>query len=92
MVGVLGGGQLGRMLVEAAHRLNIKVVILDGPNAPAKQINALADHVDGSFKNSSDVRSLRSRCDVITYEIEHVDIRVLEELEIKEPRIPGYNW
>jgi phosphoribosylaminoimidazole carboxylase len=53
VVGVLGGdGQLGRMLVEAAHRLNIKVVILDAPKAPAKQINALAYHVDGSFKNS----------------------------------------
>jgi phosphoribosylaminoimidazole carboxylase (NCAIR synthetase) len=29
----------------------------------------------------------RSKCDVITYEIEHVDVRVLEELEIEEPRI-----
>ena len=92
VVGVLGGGQLGRMLVEAAHRLNIKVVILDAPKAPAKQINALAEHVDGSFKNSSDVRALRSKCDVITYEIEHVDIRVLEELEIEQPRIPGFHW
>ena len=92
VVGVLGGGQLGRMLVEAAHRLNIKVVILDAPKAPAKQINALVDHVDGSFKNSSDVRALRSRCDVITYEIEHVDIRVLEELEIEEPRLPDFHW
>lgn len=92
VVGVLGGGQLGRMLVEAAHRLNIKVVILDAPKAPAKQIDALSDHVDGSFKNSSDVRTLRSRCDVITYEIEHVDIHTLEELEAEEPHIPGLNW
>jgi phosphoribosylaminoimidazole carboxylase len=92
VVGVLGGGQLGRMLVEAAHRLNIKVVVLDAPKAPAKQINALGDHVDGSFKNSSDVRTLRSRCDVITYEIEHVDIRVLEELEIEEPHVRNFNW
>ena len=92
VVGVLGGGQLGRMLVEAAHKLNIKVVILDAPKAPAKQINALVDHVDGSFKNSSDVRMLRSKCDVITYEIEHVDIRVLEELETEEPRLPDFHW
>jgi phosphoribosylaminoimidazole carboxylase len=92
VVGVLGGGQLGRMLVEAAQRLNIKVVILDAPEAPTKQIGALADHVDGSFKNSADVRTLRSKCDVITYEIEHVDVRVLEELEIEEPRIPGLHW
>jgi phosphoribosylaminoimidazole carboxylase len=92
VVGVLGGGQLGRMLVEAAHRLNIKVVVLDAPKAPAKQINALVDHVDGSFKNNSDVRTLRSRCDVITYEIEHVDVGVLEELEIEEPLIAGSHW
>lgn len=92
VVGVLGGGQLGRMLVEAAHRLNIKVVILDAPKAPAKQINALSEHVDGSFKNSVDVRTLRSRCDVITYEIEHVDIRVLEDLETEEAQVPGFNW
>ena len=49
-VGILGGGQLGRMIVEAAHRLNIKTVILDAAKSPAKQINALDDHVDGSFK------------------------------------------
>ena len=92
VVGVLGGGQLGRMLVEAAHRLNIKVVVLDAPNAPAKQINALGNHVDGSFKNSLDVRTLRSRCDVMTYEIEHVDVRVLEDLETEKPQVPGFNW
>ena len=31
-IGVLGGGQLGRMLIEAANRLNVKVVVLDGEN------------------------------------------------------------
>ena len=40
-IGILGGGQLGRMIVEAAHRLNIKTVILDAEKSPAKQINAL---------------------------------------------------
>ena len=91
VVGVLGGGQLGRMLVEAAHRLNISVVILDAPNSPAKQISA-AQHVDGSFKNAADVRKLKSMCDVITYEIEHVDTKVLEELEAEQATIPGTDW
>ena len=38
-VGILGGGQLGRMIVEAAHRLNIKTVILDAAKSPAKQMD-----------------------------------------------------
>ena len=87
-VGVLGGGQLGRMLVEAAHRLNIKVAILDTPGSPAKQINSVT-HVDGSFKNKADVHKLRALCDVITYEIEHIDVKVLEELEEDFPSLPG---
>ncbi|KAH0606388.1 uncharacterized protein H6S33_004049 [Morchella sextelata] len=80
-VGILGGGQLGRMLVEAAHRLNIKTVILDAPNSPAKQINALHPHVDGSFSEPSAIRKLATECDLLTVEIEHVDTQILQELE-----------
>ncbi|EXJ91306.1 hypothetical protein A1O1_04416 [Capronia coronata CBS 617.96] len=94
VVGVLGGGQLGRMLVEAANRLNIKVAVLDGENAPAKQINLVASdkHVTGSFATASDVKELASRCDVLTYEIEHVDTKVLEELEEEKPFLDGTKW
>lgn len=91
-VGVLGGGQLGRMFQEAASRLNIEVVILDKENAPAKQISGSTNHVTGSFKTPSDVRKLAEKCDVITYEIEHVDTKVLEELEDEQPFIPGTDW
>ncbi|CCX12877.1 Similar to Phosphoribosylaminoimidazole carboxylase; acc. no. Q92210 [Pyronema omphalodes CBS 100304] len=80
-VGILGGGQLGRMMVEAAHRLNIQTVILDAPGAPAKQINALHEHVNGSFSNAESIRALAKECDVITYEIEHIDTKVLEEID-----------
>lgn len=79
-VGVLGGGQLGRMLTEAANRLNIKIVTLDAENAPAKQINAGAAHVNGSFADPDAVRRLAEECDIMTVEIEHVDTDVLEEL------------
>jgi phosphoribosylaminoimidazole carboxylase len=80
-VGILGGGQLGRMMVEAAHRLNVKTVILDGPNSPAKQINSLDEHVDGSFSEAESIKKLSSKSDVVTIEIEHVNADVLEELE-----------
>ena len=79
-VGVLGGGQLGRMLVESANRLNIQVNILDVPAAPAKQISAHGGHVEGSFKDAASIKKLAETCDVVTVEIEHVDTQVLEEI------------
>jgi len=80
-VGILGGGQLGRMMVEAANRLNIKTVILDASQSPAKQINAFTDHVDGSFSDSDAIIKLAKKCDILTVEIEHVDTYVLETLQ-----------
>lgn len=79
-VGVLGGGQLGRMLVEAANNRNITVAVLDKKGSPAKQINAHPGVV-GSFSDAGAIRQLAGICDVLTVEIEHVDTQVLEELE-----------
>lgn len=94
VIGVLGGGQLGRMLVEAASRLNIKVGVLDSENAPAKQINLVANdkHVTGSFAQLEDVVTFASKCDILTYEIEHVDTKILEELEERQPHVKGTQW
>lgn len=77
-IGVLGGGQLGRMMVEAAHRLNTKTVVLDQPGCPAKQINALDPHVDGSFTELASIKKLAAKSDVLTIEIEHVDVDALK--------------
>jgi phosphoribosylaminoimidazole carboxylase len=79
-VGVLGGGQLGRMLVEAANRLNIQVNILDAAASPAKQISAHDGHIEGSFKDAAAVKRLAESSDVVTVEIEHVDTHMLEEV------------
>ncbi|KAI9738833.1 MAG: phosphoribosylaminoimidazole carboxylase ade2 [Cirrosporium novae-zelandiae] len=87
-IGVLGGGQLGRMLCEAASRRNINVAILDKSGAPAKQINPSSSNVNGSFSDPQAIRKLAKQCDILTVEIEHVDTYVLEELE-KETREQG---
>ncbi len=79
-VGVLGGGQLGRMLMEAANRLNIQMNVLDAENAPAKQISAHEGHIIGSFIDQASVQKLAKACDVLTAEIEHVDTYALEEV------------
>ncbi len=81
-VGVLGAGQLGRMFVEAASRLNVKVVLLDvGDAAPAKQINYLPDqqHIDGAFSDPAKILELAEKVDVLTIEIEHVDAKPLQQ-------------
>jgi len=80
-VGILGGGQLGRMLIESANRLNIKTIILDvGDSGPAKQLAADSEHINGSFTSPESVLRLAERCDVITAEIEHVDSRTLKKV------------
>jgi phosphoribosylaminoimidazole carboxylase len=80
-IGVLGGGQLGRMLVEAASRLNISVVILDSPaDSPAKQIQATSTHIHGDFKDPLKIQELAQNVDILTIEIEHVDVEILEKL------------
>ncbi|RUS23854.1 phosphoribosylaminoimidazole carboxylase [Jimgerdemannia flammicorona] len=80
-VGVLGGGQLGRMLVEAASRLNIQIIILDAPvDSPAKQIEATQQHVHGDFTDADKIKHLANSVDVLTTEIEHVNATILETL------------
>ncbi|KAL1151154.1 hypothetical protein V6Z11_A09G021700 [Gossypium hirsutum] len=80
IVGVLGGGQLGRMLCQAASKMAIKVIVLDpSENCPA---SALAyDHMVGSFDDSATVEEFAKRCGVLTVETEHVDVATLEKLE-----------
>ncbi|WFC99237.1 phosphoribosylaminoimidazole carboxylase [Malassezia yamatoensis] len=87
VVGVLGGGQLGRMFAEAAARLNIQVRFLDvGDNAPAKQITNVPasikgpQHVDGAFSDASKIVELAKQVDVLTVEIEHVDADQLQNV------------
>jgi phosphoribosylaminoimidazole carboxylase len=79
-VGVLGGGQLGRMLAEAASLLDIKVLFLDKEGAPAKQTRPKDEHV-GSFKDADAIQKLAAACDVLTIEIEHVGTDVLRAIE-----------
>ena len=90
-IGILGGGQLGRMLTEAANRLNIRVLTLEtSPSSPAKQVSSYPDHVTGSFSDPAAIRTLASRVDILTIEIEHVDTDVLEE--IAEGYSVGRDW
>ncbi|KAJ2607184.1 phosphoribosylaminoimidazole carboxylase ade2 [Coemansia sp. RSA 1365] len=82
VIGILGGGQLGRMLIEAANRMNIQVRVLDPTEkSPAKQISNFTEHVNEPFTSSTAIRALAKECDVLTVEIEHVNCDELEAIE-----------
>jgi len=89
IIGLLGGGQLGRMLNEDANRLGIRMIILDAENSPAKQINANESHINGSFTNPDKIRELARQVDILTVEIEHVDTEVLEEIAERGVEMTG---
>ena len=79
LLGVLGGGQLGRMLIQSAINYNQDIHILDpDPNAPCKDI---AQHFQvGSLKDFDTVYAFGKNCDVITVEIEAVNTDALQKL------------
>lgn len=82
-VGVVGGGQLGRMMAEAAHRLGIKMACLDagGIASPCGQICSFA--VEGGLLDEEKIDELARISDVMTVEIEHVNCDALEAIEKK---------
>jgi 5-(carboxyamino)imidazole ribonucleotide synthase len=78
-LGVVGGGQLGRMLAEAAAPLGVEVVVLDPtPDCPA--VGPAADQVAAGFDDEAGVRALAERADYLTYEIELADPDLLERV------------
>jgi len=79
ILGVLGGGQLGRMLIQSAINYNQDVYILDpDENAPCKDI--AQKFTQGSLKDFDTVMAFGKECDVITVEIENVNTDALQAL------------
>ena len=79
-LGILGGGQLGRMLIQEAVNFNIHISVLDpAVNAPCADL--ANNFVVGNFNDHQTVLDFGKSVDVLTIEIEHVNIEALEELE-----------
>lgn len=79
-IGVLGGGQLGRMMIQSAIDINLEIKSMDpDPNAPCKSI--ASEFVNGDIRDFDQVMAFGGSCDIITVEIENVNIEALEALE-----------
>ena len=87
VIGILGGGQLGRMLGQAARAMGYRIAILDpDPDCPAA---AVADRlIVGSYDDVGAALRLAELSDVVTYELEHVAAAVIEAIEALEPAVP----
>ena len=79
-IGVLGGGQLGKMLAQAANDWHLPLWALDKHNNfPAGR--TITHFVEGDFKNYEDVMAFGRDMDILTIEIEHVNTAALKDLE-----------
>ncbi|MCS7019707.1 MAG: 5-(carboxyamino)imidazole ribonucleotide synthase [Cytophagales bacterium] len=91
-LGILGGGQLGKMLIQAAADWNVYVKVLDpAPDAPCR---ALAhEFVCGALTDYQTVVHFGQDVDILTIEIEHVNVQALETLQAQGKRVyPDPQW
>lgn len=87
-VGIIGGGQLGRMLVLEARRLSIRTCILDpDPDCPSGQV--ADEQVVAAYSDRSAAEELARRTDVVTYEFEHIDAATVAHVETLRPVHPA---
>jgi len=84
IIGVIGGGQLCRMMCEAATPLGFEIVFLD-PTSDAPASPVARDQIVGDFDDDDAVRRLIARSDVLTYDIELADPNLIERIN---PGIP----
>jgi len=85
-LGILGGGQLGKMLLQVTSRLSIKTNILDpSEDSPCK--NLCNEFEIGNLMDFDAVYQFGKKCDLVTFEIEHVNIEALEKLESEGTKV-----
>ena len=87
-LGVMGGGQLGRMFVHAAQRMGYFTAVLDpDPHSPAGRVSH--HHVQTAYADVPGLSQLAELCDAITTEFENVPASALQALAVARPVAPG---
>ena len=81
-IGIIGGGQLGKMILDATNKIDLEVSILDpNKNSPCK--NLTKNFIQGDFNDFDTVLNFGLAHDIISYEIEHINVDALDELVSK---------
>lgn len=87
-IGILGGGQLGRMLAVAASRLGLKTHIYEPASAPPAG-DVAAAVTTAAYEDTAALAAFADAVDVVTYEFENVPVTALDVLEGRVPIRPG---
>lgn len=86
-VGVLGAGQLGRMLALAGYPLGARFTFLDSnPDAPAAQVG---DMIEGGFDEPDKIAELAGQVDILTFDVENIPATALREAGVERLCRPG---
>ena len=86
-LGIIGGGQLGRMLAMAAARLNVRTVILE-PQADCPAAQVANRQITAAYDDEAGLDALAAACDVVTYEFENVPVSAATRLARSLPVYP----
>src|SRR5699024_1556873 len=85
-IGIIGGGQLGRMMAIAARYMGYQIAVLDPtPNCPTAQV--ADNHIIAAYDDMDAIKELTEISDVVTYEFENVDLTAATYIE-KEGKLP----
>ncbi len=85
-IGIIGGGQLGQMMLLEAKKMGFYALVLDPtPDCPAHSI--CDEHIVADFTDEKAFEEIASKCDVLTYEFEHINADALMKLEQKGYKI-----
>lgn len=86
-IGIIGAGQLGRMLALAGYPLGLRFVFLDQhADSPGAQV---APMIKGSFDDRAGLAELADQVDVVTFDVENVPVDAVREIAQRKPFLPG---
>lgn len=84
-LGIIGGGQLGMLLIQKALEFPVKVNLYD-PNPDCSAAHFCTEFFEGSFDDADKLYEFGKKCDVIIYELEKVDVKTLLKLQAEGVR------
>ena len=86
-LGIIGGGQLGSLLADAAKKIDIKTVILsDDPDAPGKHFSS--KFIYGEYDDKEVINNFINEVDLVTYEFENIPFSILKKINDKKKVLP----
>ena len=90
VLGIIGGGQLGSMLCQAAKKLGVKTVIYcDDKNAPAQ--NYSNNFICSKYNDETKIKEFANQVDVVTFEFENIPVPTLKQIQEMKPVYPDPN-